>query len=290
MGKNVDPGPGFSDRVAQAEPFFAPAARRVAQFIDANRALALASSAVELASHAKTSDATVVRTVQALGYSGLGDLKQALAREFDGKTPADNMRRTLQEAGPDTAQAIGTVLDTHAEAVENLRTPQMRVRIAAAAGVLRSAGRIAVFGIGPSAPIAGYIAGMLRRAGRESTALQVSGIMLADRLLELRAGDGLLILAYGEPYPEVKALFGEAKRLHLPTVLVTDTPASTLARMADAVLPGTRGRAERVALHGTTLVALEALVIGLAATDPPAAITALERLNRLRGAVSGKRV
>jgi DNA-binding MurR/RpiR family transcriptional regulator len=289
MSKNIDPGLGFSDRVAQAGPRLAPAAIRVVNFIDANRALALASSAVELAGHAETSDATVVRTVQALGYCGLGELKQALAREFELDTPADNMRRTLKEVGPDTAQAIGTVLDTHAEATQALRTRTMRARIEAAVAVLRPAERIAVFGIGPSAPIAGYVAGMLRRAGRRSAALDVSGIMLADRLLELRAGDAILILAYGEPYPEVKAVFGEANRLQLPTVLVTDTPASALARMADAVLPGMRGRAGRVALHGTTLVALEALVLGLTVAASPVAIATLERLNRLRDAIAGKR-
>ena len=279
----------FADRVAAADAAFTPAIRRVARFIDGNRALALASSAVELAALTDTSDATVVRTVQALGYAGIAELKQVLAREIDKRTPADNMRRTLQEVGADTAQAIDAVLDTHAEAIANLRTPEMRDRLMAAFRVLRPASRIAVFGIGPSAPIADYVAGMLRRGGRRCVALDVSGIMLADRLLDLAAGDALLILAYGRAYPEVTALFEEARRLGLPVVLVTDAADSAMAKAADAVLPGTRGRADRVALHGATLMALEALALGLAAADASAAVATLERLNRLRDAVAGKR-
>jgi hypothetical protein len=45
----------------------------------------------------------------------------------------------------------------------------------------------------------------------------------------------------------------------------------------------------RVALHGATLVVLEALVLGLAATNRTVAVAALERLNELRESVSGRR-
>ena len=300
----TESGGSFSDRLRRLGPSLAPAARRVVRFIDQNRGPALAASALELAAQSETSDATVVRAVQALGFAGLGELKQALVAELGNSTPADNMRRTLAEvvgaevvgaevvgaeAGENTRRAIGAVLDAHDDAMEVLRSETSRRQIASAAAVLQGAERIVVFGIGPSAAIAAYTAMMLRRSGRRSATLDRTGIMLADQLLDLRSGDVLLVLAYGRAYREVVALFSEAARLRLAIVLVTDNPDTRMARFADVVLPGKRGRTDRVALHGATLVMLEALALGLSAADASTSVSTLEHLSELREAVSGQR-
>jgi DNA-binding MurR/RpiR family transcriptional regulator len=105
--------------------------------------------------------------------------------------------------------------------------------------------------------------------------------MLADQMLDLGSGDALLVLAYGRAYGEVVTVFAEARQFGLPIVLVTDSLDAKLARFANVILPARRGRSERVALHGATLVCLEALVLGLAAASPDT-VASLERLNRLR--------
>lgn len=286
MATGRDP---FAEALAAHAASLSPAGLRIATFIDKNRAAALASSAMDLAASTGTSDATVIRSVQALGFAGLGDLKQALVTSIErSSTPADDMRRTLEDVGESTARAVDMVLEAHAEALEALRAAESRDRIVAAVSALHPAERIAVFGIGPSAALASYIAILLARSGRRSRTLNATGIMLADQLLDLRPGDALLVLAYGRPYREVVAVFGQARRLQLPLVLVTDSPESRLARGADVVLAARRGRAERVALHGATLVGLEALVLGLAAASQKGAMLTLVQLNELRQAVSGQ--
>ena len=276
----------FAARLAALGPSLAPAARRVTQFIDQNRAAVLASSALELAARTQTSDATVIRAVQALGFTGLADLKQALVSAIERPVaPADAMRRTLDDVGDDTSQAVNLVLDAHAEAFKALRSLPSRAAIAEAVGVLHPAERIIVFGIGPSAALATYVALLLTRSGRRSGTLNMTGGMLADQMLDLRAGDALIVLAYGRAYREVNAVFTESRRFGLPVVLVTDSLDRKFARVASVVLPARRGRAERVALHGATLVCLEALVLGLAAAHRTAAITTLERLDQLRATV-----
>jgi DNA-binding MurR/RpiR family transcriptional regulator len=265
-----------------------PAGQRVVRFIEQNPAAALASSALDLAMGSATSDATVIRTVQALGYSGLGDLKQALVAAL-GATPADDMRRTLAGLDTDTMQALDMVLEAHEEAMATVRSPAFREQLRQALPVLHTADRIAVFGIGPSAALARYTATLLTRSGRRSKCLDTTGIMLADQLLDLQTGDVVLALAYGRPYREVTGLFREARRLRLPIVLVSEMAESTLAKSADVVLVIPRGKRQRVALHGGTLVGLEALVLMLAAADGTHALTSLERLNTLRIAVGGQR-
>lgn len=267
------------------------AGRRVARWIADHPADALAASAASLAASCRTSDATVIRVVQSLGFAGLPDLKRALADHLAGRPGvAGNLRRTLAETGEDPARAVAAVLDAHQEALEALAAPEARAAITAAVEALHPARRVHVFGIGPSAPLARYAVVLLARAGRQATALDATGIGLADGLLGLARGDGLLMLAYGRAYREATVALAEADALGMPTVLVTDDPDGPLTRRALHVVPARRGRARRVALHGATLVVLEAIVLGLAAVAGPAAPAALDRLNDLRAALSSGRL
>jgi DNA-binding MurR/RpiR family transcriptional regulator len=285
-----NPEDPFAARLHAAEGSLSPAARRVIRFIDRNRAATLASSAAELAARIGTSDATVVRAVQAAGFDGLPDLKQTLAAILDVRSsPVDHMRRTLGDLGESTENAIDLVFEAHREALAALQSPVARTKIATAVSILHEADRIVAFAIGPSAPLARYAAFVLGRSGRSAQVLDASGIGLADQLLGLRDGDALLALAYGPAYPEITSVFVETRRLDLPVVLITDSLEPKLADRADVVIPVPRGRAERVALHGATLVVLEAIVLALAASDRQRAMTSLERLDDLRGMLGGTR-
>ena len=280
------------DRLFQrANQQLGEAGRRVVRFIDENRQIVLASSAAALGSYVGTSDATVVRTIQALGFAGLGDLKRAILKSNDKvSTPADHMRRTLADLEKTTGQAFDSVLLAHSDGLAVLNSERCRTQIAAAVGLLDVSERIAVFGTGPSAALASYVSISLARCGRPSRTISATGSMLADQLLDLRRGDGLLILAYGRLYKEVRTVFAEAKGLGLATVLVTEAENTPLARLADVAVAIPRGRPEQVSLHGATLVGLEAIVLSLAAARPQAALASLDKLNRLRRAteVQGK--
>lgn len=273
----------FGAMVRRLTPSLTPSMARVASYLDRNRAMVLASSAAQIAAQLGTSDATVIRAVQALGFDGLTDLKQALAAGMDDRgTPAADMRRTLDGVGENAGQAIDAVLAAHEEGMEALRTEEGKAAILSAITTLHPATRIGVFGIGPSAHLARYLAFQLTRSGRCSFLLDATGWALADQLLGLHANDAVLLLAYGQPYREVQAVMAEARRLALPVVLVTDTQTSALARQATVVLLARRGRANEVALHATTLIALEAVILGLAAADRDNALQQLANLDRLR--------
>jgi DNA-binding MurR/RpiR family transcriptional regulator len=269
----------------QTNEQFGAAGRRVAKFIDENRQTVLASSAAALGRYIGTSDATVLRTIQALGFAGLADLKQAILKSPDkNSTPADQMRRTLADLEKSTGRAVESVLQTHDEGLAVLTSHKCRAQIAAAVRILDASERIVVFGIGPSAALAGYVATSLGRCGRASRTINATGSMIADQLMDLRRGDVLLILAYGRLYKEVKAVFAEAKELGLATVLVTEADGTPLGKLADVAVAIPRGRPGQVALHGATFVGLEAMVLSLAAARPDVAVASLDKLNRLRRA------
>ena len=279
---------GLDHVLRQAKQRLGSAGLRVAKFIDENRQIVLASSAAALGARIGTSDATVLRTVQTLGFTGLADLKSAILKSGVVSTPADDMRRTLVDLKKATGEALDGILQAHAEGLAVLRSRKCRAQIAAGVRVLEGAERIVVFGIGPSSALATYVSILLARSGRRSRTISATGSMLADQLLDLGAGDALLILAYGRLYREVKAVFAEAKALGLPTVLVTEGDDTPLAKLADVSVAIPRGRPGQMALHGATLVGLEAMVLSLAAAKPKAALASLENLNRLRRATEAQ--
>ena len=273
----------FAIAMRTAAPRLKGAHAKVVAFIDANRAYAVTSSAAEIAASTETSDATVIRSAQALGFGGMANLKKALAAALDrGSTPADNMRRTLVDAGANVDQAIGEVFDAHDQAMVLLRTESLRKQIAAAASLLATSERIVLFGIGPSSHLARYAAMMIVRGGRATSVLDATGSGLADQLLGMRKGDGVLMLASGKPYVEATAVVAECQRKRIPVALITDKAGAGITPLVDTVISAGRGRSSRSALHAATMVVLEALILALAVADKGEALRTLERLNRLR--------
>ncbi|MFT3689046.1 MurR/RpiR family transcriptional regulator [Paenirhodobacter sp.] len=280
----------FTDRYERRRDRLSPAFQRVAGYIDANRLSVLASSAIEIARAVGTSDATVVRAVQALGFSGLQELRRELAASLGQRTtPADNLKRTLDDAVTRIDAVVDDLLDVYAAGLEALRAPDFRENLMKALSALHDAQRVFVFGIGPTAHIAEYFAARLRRKGKPQQVINRTGAELADQLLEFAPGDALIMMAYGPLYKEAGVTLAEARRLRLPVILISDTAQGELAGRADVVLAVPRGKNDRFALHGVTVFCLEMLLLGLAAGESDRALASLARLEHLRQALRSGR-
>ena len=279
----------FDDLVADRLPGLPAAEARVAVLLRDHRQDILLSSAAALAARAGTSDATVIRTVRALGFAGLDAMRRRIVDETGRRlTQADRLVATLAEVGSDAGRAFATALDLHAEALAALRRDIADDLFQNAATFLAEAPRTLVFGIGPTSCIAEYLVIQLRRFGLAADALTRTGLLAADDLNRLRDGDRVLVFAYGRFYPEVGALLNEAERLGLPRMLVTDTLGPTLRHRFDIVVAAPRGRTEMLSMHTATLALLEALLLGIAAARPDAVVRSLERLNGLRGRIASE--
>ncbi|GAA4500494.1 MurR/RpiR family transcriptional regulator [Gluconacetobacter tumulicola] len=263
-----------------------PMARRVAQFIHANRPLALASSAAELAERIGTSDATVIRSVQAMGFDSLAALRAALIASLThARDPASALSRTIEDIGSDLDDAVGGILQTHADMAAALQHPATRRHIADAVRALHPCPRIVVFGIGPSRGLADYICRVLNRNGLTSLPIGTTGRAFADDLVALRPGDGVIIMAYGTLYREIALLFRETRRMVLPAVLVTDRIAAADVPPGTVIVSAMRGKEEHIALHSATVAVLEAIAFGLSVARRDHTMATLDRLNDFRNQI-----
>ena len=278
--------PVFDANVDEALARLSPAERRVARFFSDHKQEVLLGSAAKIASRTGTSDATVVRTAQSLGFDGLSALRQTLLADLTRMpTPGGRLQRTLEEAGDGPAAALSHVIDIHEQALAVLRRPDVAPHFTRAVEILGDARRRHVFGIGPSGALARYATLQFNRIGLPTNALAESGVGLADGLLSFAEGDAILMIAYAPLYREVSVLLEEAKRRSVPVVLVSDSLGPLVSDRVAEVLPVPRGKADHLAMHGGTMVLVEAAIVALASRRRDTAFDSLDRLNRLRSAI-----
>ena len=285
----MEPPATFNDRLKACADRISPAEQRVARFFQENREEVLIASASALARQAGTSDATVVRTAKALGFSGMEELRRTLARELrENLSPASRMARTLSEVGDDPGSALEVTLDIHQKSLEGLRRDITPDRFLSAVRAIAGARRVFIFGIGPSAAMADYFKVQLGRFGIDALSLTQTGLLLADSVQKFKQGDLLMIFAYGRVYRELRVLLDQADRRGLAKILFSDTLGAKLRGRVDLVLPVARGRADMLSMHTATLALIEALLVGVASERPKETIASLEALNKVRTALAGK--
>ena len=278
----------YAERVAERGDTLAPAERRVAaRLLDLGPEATLLSAAA-LADQLGTSDATVVRTAKALGYTGLAALRRALAAYGDNPPIGERLRRTLEETSGD--DLFGGLVRNHLAALDALTRNVSADAFERAVAVLAGSDRVVWRGVGPSAHLASYGQLLSARIGKPSSVLVHTGTAFADELLGLAAGDAIVVLAYGRLQSHVRVLLERAEALELPVVLITDSVPRRLGSAVHATLECGRGAPGLFASHGTTLVVIEALVLAVAAGQREVAQRSLDDLNDLRAALAGRRL
>lgn len=279
----------LDERLAARFSNLSPAEQRVALFFAERRDEVAFKSAAELAHAIGISDATVVRTARALGYTGLPELKQEVADEIRARlTPAARLGRSLEWIGDDPRAALDHMLALQIEFLEEARRSVRPDEFERAITLIGSAERILACGIGPLDPLAQYLVLRLTRFGRQAATVTSTGFRLADELITMRKGDVLVVLIYGHFVRETEVTLAHAKQVGIPVVLITDTLA--MAVRPAAALTAHCSRAGMLKTVAVALVLIEALLLGVAALDRPRALAAMQQVNDLRAPLIGPRM
>ncbi|BBK42525.1 transcriptional regulator [Allostella vacuolata] len=261
------------------------AARRLLHYIEQHPNAVLVSSALDLAARIESSDATVIRAIQSLGFDGLPHLKTAIAEKLDQgvRTPVEKVGVTLRELAQERSRTpFQLIVEAYARMLDMLSRSPLPERLEAAVRMLNDAARIGLHGAGPLNRLAQQTATHLARIGRPSFVMEGSGHGFADALLELRPGDAVILIAYGKVLRESLLVKAELQRLGGQLVVITDNPGGRLAQGAQAVLEVPRTEVGNMTLYGTILLTLETIVLSLTKLGPERAMETSRRLRDLR--------
>lgn len=274
----------YGERLSSRGSSLSPRLQAVLRYIDENRDAVMDLTALEIAAAVNTSDATVVRAVQALGFSGLRDLKKTLEQWFEPViNSAEKMNATVNELTCDIDSSIDFVLEGHKHACAVLAEKHNRIALSQAVALLRDARQAAIFGINASGILADYTARLFNRIGLPAFALNRTSIGLVEQLLALQRGDVLLMMVQESPHNEGLVTLREAKRLGIPIIVLTNALDSKFAQEADVLINVPRGGENGLMpLHGTVLVCMEMLVLSVATSASQRAIKSMKRIHELK--------
>jgi DNA-binding MurR/RpiR family transcriptional regulator len=278
----------LEERVAARTEGLSPTELRVAAFMREHPEEVAFLSVTELAGRLETSDATVIRTAQALGYAGIPDLRRQLIEQLRLKiTPAVRLGRSLQGLTAAADQLLEAAFDAQIEQLELARRSLDPDRFSRAVELLVSAKRVLTFGTGVAAHLSAMFAVRLQRIGCDALSISATGAGLADTLLTMREGDVLLALVNEQAPADSRFVLAEAARRNVPIVLVTDTLSGLLGEQASVTLAASRADAGTFKSLMTECVVLEILVLGVAAQDRTRSLRALDEFGQLRAHIVG---
>lgn len=258
--------------------------RAVAQYlVSAPVEQLLFASAQQLGAASSTSNATVVRALQRLGYAGLPALKRELANDFTSAVaPEVRLKRRIAHVGG-TWTPSGPTSSTRPRSASTrpmrLTGPDSLKRAVAA---LAEAREVFAYGVAASEPGARHLALALGRIGRRARAVSETGFALADQLLALGQGDAVVIFQPGRRLMELSVLMERARSVGAKVVLVTDELGEAYADRVDAVLTAPHTPTGITAESLTGLLVADALLLALATLDEDRAVGSSHQLTALR--------
>jgi DNA-binding MurR/RpiR family transcriptional regulator len=277
------------ERVAARTGDLSPSELRVAAFLREHQDDVAFLSVTELAARLETSDATVIRTAQALGYAGLPDLRRELIERLRARmSPAVRLARSLENAAESPDAFLDSAFATQIELLEQTRRSLKPESFERAVDILAGAQRVLAFGTGVAGHLASMFALRVQRLGQDAQAINATGAGLADTLLTLRDGDALVALVNEHGPKDSRLVLDEAIRRRVPIVLLTDTLSGVFARQVSVALVAPRGDAASFKSLATAGVLLDVLLLAIAAREPARSLRAIEEFGRLRSKITGQ--
>lgn len=264
---------------------FTPASRAVCRSlseITVERLLYL--SAAELGQASKTSNATVIRTLQALGYAGLAELKDLVAAPFQRRSRREeHLRSRMAATGGDPKHVWDRVIAEAIERIEFLNQHMSMDSFQQAVRLVLDAHEVATYGFGANYVAAEHLTLKLRRFGIRSLCIKTAGFQLADDLLAIGAEDVVIVIAPGRLTVDAETVIDRARAVGADIILLSERLIAE--RLADDVtvavhVPNTVTGITAEVL--TTIVTTDALAQAVAAADTERTLESAHTLESLR--------
>ena len=231
----------------------------------------------------KTSNATVIRTLQLLGYAGLAELKDMVAAPFTQAHREERLRNRMEMTGGDPKHVWDWVIREAIERIEFLDEHLAMDSYKEAVRLMLEAREITTYGFGANYVAAEHLTLKLRRLGRRSRCIQTAGFRLADDLLAIERGDVVIVIAPGRLIIDAQTVIDRARAVGAGIILLSEQLVAE--KLADDVtvaihVPNTVTGITPEVL--TTIVVTDALAQAVAAADTEQTLESAHTLETIR--------
>jgi DNA-binding MurR/RpiR family transcriptional regulator len=250
--------------------------RRIAEYLLAEPWKVAFSSAAEVGSRIGVNAATVVRFAQALGYHGFGELQDGVRSRLPRfVTSVEKLREELSD--PEAPQNIcSTVLGLQIRNIERTAEWVEPEVFNQAVERIASARHVVIGGVGLAGSVVIHFAHVLKKIGIDVREAYGGGIQLALELVGRDERDLFIAIGFLRYVRDTVEALNQAARLRIPTVAITDSVLSPLARKADTTLVVAAAGLQSSSIVAT-IALTDALVAAVALREPERSMRALER-------------
>ncbi len=224
--------PGCFIRIQGTYNSLRTAEQRVADFILKHAEELIYLTVTELAERTQTSESTVVRLCQKIGYKGYQEFKIMLARDLVG--PTETVYEQIDRT--DSLSALKTkVFQANAQALKDTIEVLADEELGKAVEAIARARRVEVYGIGGSAPLALDAYHKFMRLGIHAVWLNDSDLMAMSSSL-LESSDVALGISHTGASRDVCDAMENARNAGATTICITHQATSPITKVSNIKL------------------------------------------------------
>jgi DNA-binding MurR/RpiR family transcriptional regulator len=233
-------------------------------------------SSREIAKRYRVDAATVVRTVQALGYEGFTEFSLDLRQHLMSRITPYTVLEVATREKRSVADHIDHSLDKAAENLNQLRAGLDRPKVVELARRVHDSPRIMVVGLDFAASLAHYLAYGLAFLGYDAEAPISSEGYLQHKLKVLSAKDLVIAISFGRCLRVTVEAVLQARKRGLYTVGITDSETTPIARFCDQHLVAGVVSPSFLNSYVAPIALLNAVLVACAHIEPKRSLTQLK--------------
>lgn len=234
-------------------------------------------SSREMAKRYNVDAATIVRTVQALGYERFADFAADLRQHFVKHiTPYTVLKAATQENRSVTDQ-VQHCVERDVESLSVLRSSMTAERAVTLAKRIHSARRILVVGVDLAASLAWFLAYGLTPLGFDAEAPVGSTGNLQHRIDLLTEKDLMIAISFGRCLRETVEAVERAHGRGVPTFGITDSDTTPIALHCDDYLVASTSSPSFTGSYVAPMALLNTIIVACAHLRPKRALAMLSR-------------
>jgi len=267
------PGPGDQDvtasiplgtRFLDKHIDLSPSRQRLLrQIIDESNETFFLSSR-EMGKRYGVDSATIIRTIQALGYDKFADFLQDLRTHFVTQITPYSAMKEAEQTTKSVADRVRQSVDQDRENIDVLRTRIDADKVVETAKQINHARRVLVVGIDYAAPLAGLLAYALARLGVDAEAPTGSSGLVQNKVKLLTRKDLLVAISFGRGLRDTIEAVLSARRRNVPSVGITDTDTTPIAKYCDTYITAPIARSSFIDSYAAPTAAINALLVACA--------------------------
>lgn len=267
----------IESRLAAVQSSLSPSRRRLVQKTLENPDETYFLSSRALARRYRVDPATIVRTIQALGYERYADFAADLRAHFVSRlSPYKIMEARVREK-KSVLDHVRHSLDRDLANLNALRSGLDAQRVVQLARRIHASRRILVVGVDLAHSLAWFLAYGLMPLGFDAEAPEGSAGNLHHKARILTPKDLLIAISFGRCLRATVEAVQRARERHVPTFGITDSDTTPIAKMTDSYLLAPIGSETFTGSYVAPAAALNAVLMACAQLKPRKALLLLRQ-------------